>query len=101
MPWHQKLVNYQGGGGKNKLQKRPTLEESILLLQDSDRLVAGVAVGLGRGVLGLGLVGRGDVGRPGPVGRLGPVGESHQDQGSDDELKHQGMILSQSDIATA
>ena len=80
----------------------------ILLLEDSDRLVARLAVGRGRGVLRLGLVGRGrsiggpvgvgrggvgrgGVGRPGPVGR--PVGDSHQGQGSDDELKHQRMSM--------
>ena len=83
----------------------------ILLLQDSDRLVAGVAVGRGRGVLGRGLVGggsvcrlggvgggsvgRGDVGRPGPVGRLlvRPVGDSHHGQGSDDELKWRKLVV--------
>ena len=86
----------------------------ILLLQYSDRLVAGVAVGRGRGVLGRGLVGggsvgrlggvgggsvgRGDVGRPGPVGRLvGPVGDSHEGQGSDDELKWRKLVVKQVD----
>ena len=79
------------------------------MLQDSDRLVARVAVGRGGKILGLGLVGRGrgvgrgsigrgsvgrgsigrgrgGVARPGPVGRLGPVRDSHQGQGSNDEL---------------
>ena len=75
----------------------------ILLLQDSDGLVAAVSVRRSRVVAGLGLVGRGNVGRlglgsvgRGNVGRARggvcrtvnrPIGSSHQGQSSDDELR--------------